>query len=106
MKTLETLLEQVKSAVRTADFAQLAQLAPQLETALADLPTTAPIAVLERIKRQAESNAALLDAARRGTRAARRRIDEVRRASQGLQTYDNRGKMADFSTVTHHAGRF
>ena len=48
----------------------------------------------------------LLDAARRGTRAARRRIDEVRRAAQGLQTYDNRGKRADFLTVAQHAGRF
>lgn len=106
MKTLETLLDEVKSAVRIADFAQLAQLAPQLETALADLATTAPRPVLERIKHKAENNAALLDAARRGTRAARRRIDEVRRAAQGLQTYDNRGKRADFLTVAQHAGRF
>jgi len=106
MKTLETLLDEVKSAVRIADFARLAQLAPQLETALANLAATAPRQALERLKRKAESNAALLDAARRGTRAARRRVEEVRRAAQGLQTYDNRGKRADFTTVSHPAGRF
>lgn len=106
MKTLETLLDEVRSAVRIADFAQLAELAPQLETALANLAATAPRQMLERLKMKAESNATLLDAALRGTRAARRRVDEVRRAAQGLQTYDNRGKRADFATTSHHAGRF
>lgn len=106
MKTLEILLDEVRSAVRIADFAQLAQLAPQLETALANLATTAPSQVLERLKMKAETNAALLDAARRGTRAARRRVDEVRRAAQGLQTYDNRGKRADFTATSYPAGRF
>lgn len=106
MNTLESLLDDVKTAVRLADFAQLAQLGPQLEVALDHLADTVPRQVLQRLKFKAEENAALLEAARRGTRAARRRVDEVRRAAQGLQTYDNRGKRADFATTPSPAGRF
>lgn len=110
MKSLETLLEEVGSAVRQADFARLGMLAPDLEAALEQLekPGGGQIArgILERLKAKANQNAALLDAARRGMRAARRRVEDGRRAAQGLQTYDVHGKRAEFVTSHVTAGRF
>lgn len=106
MNSLETVLDDVRAAVRRADFVRLGQLGPQLEVAMAQLADTVPRQVLLRLKIKAEENAALLDAARRGARAARRRVEEARRAAHGLQTYDNKGKRADFAAISSPAGRF
>ncbi|MCF8510044.1 MAG: hypothetical protein K9G43_01235 [Rhodobacteraceae bacterium] len=109
MQPLEALLDDVRTAVRAANFSTLAQLAPQLEAALADLSEVSAKndpATIGRIKAKAEQNAPLLDAARRGISAARRRLEEVRRASKGLQTYDMRGHRAEIAPIGPTAGRF
>lgn len=107
MKSLEGMLQAVNSAVKRADFECLARLAPALDAALADIETNhTPPPQLARILRAAEHNALLLEAARRGLRAARRRIEDTRRASSGLQTYDVRGQRADIVTGSKTAGRF
>ena len=63
-------------------------------------------ALMGRLQRKAEENAQLLDAARRGLRAARRRLEETRRVGAGLQTYDGKGRRADIVPGGPTAGRF
>ena len=106
MTSLDTLLEDVALQVRRADFSALARLTPQLETALAGLGGTVDAAVMGRLQRKAEENALLLDASRRGLRAARRRLEETRRVGAGLQTYDGKGRRSEIISDGPTAGRF
>jgi hypothetical protein len=105
MAKIETILDDMRAHLKSANFEALAALTPSLETAmqaLADLPPDE----LEQIRKRAETNATLLQAARRGVIAARRRLDEVRRAGSGLQTYDIKGKRATLNPGGTTAGRF
>ena len=106
MTPLEILLDDMAERVRQADFQALARLTPQLEAAMAALPAGAAPALMGRLQRKAEENAQLLDAARRGLRAARRRLEETRRVGAGLQTYDGKGRRADIVPGGATAGRF
>lgn len=106
MTPLETLLEDMAERVRRADFPALALLAPQLEAALTGFGGAVDPAVMWRLRRKAEENAQLLEAARRGLRAARRRIEETRRAGAALQTYDGKGRRAEIIPSGPTAGRF
>jgi hypothetical protein len=106
MTPLDTLLEDMALQVRRADFSALARLTPQLETALAGLGGAIDPATLGRLRRKAEENAQLLDASRRGLRAARRRLEETRRVGAGLQTYDGKGRRSEIIPVGPTAGRF
>ncbi len=106
MANLEQLLDAVRASTRSADFAALAELAPRLEAALADKSQFQQPGLLLRLKAKADENAAHLDAARRGLRSARRRLDEVQRAAKGLQTYDGKGRRADIAPLGQTAGRF
>ncbi len=106
MAHLETLLDDVRQHVKSANFTALAALAPQLEAALAEGGLTRNPAALRRIKQKADENAVLLDAARRGIRAARRRVEEARRVTTGLQTYDVKGRRAEIPPGGPTAGRF
>lgn len=106
MIPLEILLDDMAERVRQADFQALARLTPQLEAAMAVLPAGAAPALMGRLQRKAEENAQLLDAARRGLRAARRRLEETRRVGAGLQTYDGKGRRADIVPGGPTAGRF
>ena len=103
---LEDLLEAAARAVALADYAGAAALVPQIEAALAQLGPQADARTLARLRRQAERNVVCLDAARRGLRAARRRMEEVRRSAQGLSTYDDKGKRHDLPHAGLVAGRF
>ena len=106
MTPLDTLLEDMARQVRRADFAALALLTPQLEAALAGFGGAIDPATMGRLRRKAEENAQLLDASRRGLRAARRRLEETRRASAGLQTYDGKGRRSEIIPDGPTAGRF
>lgn len=106
MDELEVLLDDLSASVRAADFAALSRLAPRIEAALTDMQTPPDIAALRRLKAKADQNASLLDAARRGVRSARLRLDEVRRAAQNLQTYDVKGRRANIAPAGTTAGRF
>lgn len=110
MKPLETLLDEVGLAVRKADFAALGALAPHLEAALAKVEAVrigpAQLPDLARLKAKSAQNAALLDAARRGMQAARRRVSDAQGAARGLQTYDIRGRRSEIVTSVTTAGRF
>lgn len=106
MTPLEALLDEVRRRVRAADFSGLAEIAPRLEGALSGLGNLRDLGLLKRLMAKADENASLLDASRRGLRAARRRVDESRRAAQGLQTYDVKGRRADIAPLGPTAGRF
>lgn len=105
MTQIEELLRELRRHLSEADFAQAAALAPALEAALGQIGRP-DLATLRRLMGQAERNAALIEAARKGLRAARRRVDEVRRAGLGVQTYDGQGRRADIPVAGRLAGRF
>lgn len=106
MVLLERLLNDLETKVRRGDFASLASLAPQIEAALAELSLSSPLGDLARLKAKADFNARLLDAARRGVKAARRRLDDARLVTSGLQTYDGSGKRSDIALGAATTGRF
>ena len=84
------VLDAMHGAVRAGDLAALAPLGDELEAALDGFP--ADPAALEGLRARAERNLACLEAAARGLRAARRRVEEVTAAARGLDTYDAGGR--------------
>lgn len=102
---LEAILDEMRKCIKIADFSGLTVLALQLDQAVSIVrPKDAD--ALQRLKRKAAQNATLLDAARRGIMAARRRLEDARRAANGLQTYDGQGRRFDVATGGMTAGRF
>jgi flagellar biosynthesis/type III secretory pathway chaperone len=93
------LLADERKALLSGDLGGLAPFIAAKEKLLALLEGTAPDqAQLDRLRMAAASNQALLDAAQRGVRAARARIEVARNGGAGLSTYDAAGK-----TSTHGA---
>jgi hypothetical protein len=103
--TMERLLDQMHTAILTADFGALGPLAQALELALAGLDRPNQ-ALLQRISHKAARNATCLQAAGRGVRAAVRRLAEVRQNAAGLVTYDGAGKRAAYGGPGQLARRF
>lgn len=90
MASLEDLLDATTAALLAGDLTALARLAPQMEQA--DLsPADQP--QLLRLQSKAHRNARLLQAAARGVKAARLRVDEITRGPT-LTTYDAQGQKA------------
>lgn len=102
----DQLLDEMALHARSANFAGLGALVPRIEAALAVVGQNSGPDALYRWQRKAEENARLLDAAGRGLRAARRRLDESRKAMRSLQTYDNKGVKSDVMPDGLTAGRF
>lgn len=92
MAPLEDLLDQAAEALLAGELGRLAALTAQIESAA--LPPDR--ATAERLRGKAERNARLLDAAARGVKAARLRVDEITRAPT-LTTYDARGQKAQIA---------
>ncbi len=88
LETLEDLLDAVHRALLAGDLAALPPLAERIETAMVALPAGADAHGLQT---RARRNALLLEAAGRGLRAARRRLEELRGAAR-LSTYDHAGR--------------
>lgn len=91
---LDRLLEQEREALVSGDLARLPALIADKERLLAALERGAPpgAAALERLRARATANQVLLDAALRGVRAARARLETARSGGPALSTYDARGK--------------
>lgn len=89
-------LKEVGSALRQGRLGDLENLTASLEAALADTGPIAPESLL-RIRHQAVRNAALLQAAARGVRAARRRIAEIRAIGEGFVSYGPTGERDEAS---------
>jgi len=105
LESVPALMEEVQGALRRGDFGALALLTLRMEQAEASLHLAGGEELL-RIRRLAERNARTLIAARRGIKAARRRIAEVLSAARGLVTYDRQGHRVEESDVKHLARRF
>jgi len=99
--TLDDLLDRTHAAVIAGDMAALAALAPQVEAMLDALPPP-DAATGERLRRKADRNAALLQAAARGVRAAEARLVEIL-AGPTLTTYDARGRKAAIAALSPRA---
>lgn len=92
---LERLLEEERAALLGGDLARLPTLIAGKERLLLALEqaTARPDATaLDRLRERATANQALLDAALRGVRAARARLETARTGGPALSTYDARGK--------------
>ena len=88
---LSAELDRVYQVLRSGKLEGLAAATQALEAELARLdPLDA--AGLDLLRHKAQRNAACLDAAARGVRAARRRLAEIRTIETGLGTYDDKGR--------------
>lgn len=92
MALLEDLLDQAARALLAGDLGTLATLTAQIESA----PLPQDRMTAERLRTKAERNARLLDAAKRGVKAARLRVAEITRGPT-LTTYDARGQKAQIA---------
>ena len=60
---------------------------------------------VQMIRRKAERNAAVLQAAQKGIRSARRRLAEIRETAAGLVTYDRAGRRSELGEGRNLAQR-
>ncbi len=96
---LSAELDRVYHLLRSGKLEGLAAATQALEAELARLdPVDA--AGLEMLRHKARRNAACLDAAARGVRAARRRLAEIRTIESGLGTYDDKGRRDEVPGVS------
>jgi hypothetical protein len=92
---LDDLLDQTRDALVIGNLAALAGLAPRVATLAENLPQVdRPTA--ERLRRKADRNARLLQAATRGVRAAQQRLKDIS-AGASLVTYDAQGRRETLS---------
>jgi hypothetical protein len=101
ISALEELLDTEITAIQSADFTGLDAFADRKEALLAALtsgPAPEPRAI-ERLRAKARRNAAALDAAGRGLRAAGRRMAELARAGRP-ETYDAGGRRKGLAPAT------
>lgn len=92
---LDHSLDRLRAALRRGDLAELALAATAIEAQLTALDQPPDEAILHRLRGKAERNLKLLEAAARGLRAARHRLQEIAAGGRGLSTYDMRGQRAD-----------
>lgn len=102
---LKRVLEEVQHSLRLGDLAALPRLTRSMEEAEV-LARDISAADLLAIRDLADRNARTLLAARRGVKAARRRVEEVIAASRGLVTYDGQGHRVEESDHRTLAKRF
>ena len=91
------LLDQVYDALLHSDYGALPALSARLEAELQSPTDAMTQARLALIHRKADRNAACLLAAKRGIRAAQRRLSDIRTTASGLVTYDRSGHRAEVS---------
>ena len=99
------LLDAVYQALLRSDYAVLGKLSEDLERELQKPSGRITDADLQMISRKAERNAAVLLAAQKGIRSARRRLSEIRETASGLVTYDRSGRRAEVSEGRNLAQR-
>lgn len=90
---LLTLLDGLRAAARSGDFAGMGRLTAQIAADLAALEATPPRpAQLADLRARAAEVATLLQAAERGLSAARQRLAEIERLRTGPVTYGGDGR--------------
>ncbi|WP_102224014.1 hypothetical protein [Acidimangrovimonas sediminis] len=101
-EALRMLMREESAALRRADFAALAELLPQKEALARELEAAEPegsamagggsAGALSALLAEAQRNAGALRGAIGGVRAARLRLEELRRIESGTETYDRAGR--------------
>lgn len=89
-ETMAAALDRLHDALRQGQLSSLKGAVAALEGQLDGLKGL-NIEALDEVRRKALRNAACLQAARQGVRAARRRLDEIRMMDAGFVCYDSRG---------------
>lgn len=92
---LDDLLDLAYAAVMKADYAALDGIDAMISAVLAHSGAPRDLTQLTRLQEKAARNAICLQSAAKGIRAAMRRLEEVRRASVGLATYDGKGRRVE-----------
>jgi hypothetical protein len=98
----DRLLDHAHDALIAGDLAALGPLAEAMEKVQGWSDLDRPTA--ERLRRKADRNGQMLQAAARGVRAAQRRLAEIS-AEPGLTTYDARGRREQVGQVSGAAPR-
>lgn len=89
---LEAILRKERRALRTGDLGSLPKLANEKDSLISLVASGASdMARLVRLKTMADANKVLIVAALDGVRAARVRMDSIRRAAAGFDSYDSVG---------------
>lgn len=89
------VLDQIYAAMLASDYGALAGLTVALEQAQQWQTNPPTETEIQLIRYRAERNAAVLLAAQRGIRAARRRLADIRASSSSFVTYDSSGRRAE-----------
>jgi len=100
LAALHDVMEREAIMIRKADFSALTEATGRREhllTRLAQAATPSQTA-LEALRLHGQRNQALMGAALKGVRAARRRIEMLRNVQTSLNTYDKLGKRRDIAT--------
>ena len=103
---LDTLLDMAYAAVMKADYAALEVVEAKIAAVLAQGGAPRDLAQLTRLQQKAARNAICLQSAAKGIRAAMRRLEEVRRATVGLATYDGKGRRVETGGQLRLRARF
>lgn len=91
------ILDDMRNALVTGNLDALAVLAADLAQGMEATGPVDPNQAHE-IRAKAARNLACLDAASRGVRSARRRLDEIRKAASGaVVSYDGQGRRSETS---------
>lgn len=101
---ISTALHDIRAALLSGNFADLAQHLPALQAAESALGTT-DLATLRHIKAEAERTETCLHAALTGVRVARRRLVDITDAMSGLTTYDRDGTKATVASALPRSKR-
>lgn len=97
---IEAMLDRMFLAIRHGDLTQVPELTDAVGNAIAALQGETDAARLRRIQTKAARNTLCLAAAGRGLRAARRRLEAVATAQNGMQTYDGDGQSQTISNAS------
>lgn len=99
IEKIDDLLEDERTALLSGDLAALQGIAERKEALLQELAHARPGGdALKALRRKAERNAELLEAATKGLRSVMRRVAEIRRANGPLKTYGQDGAQQTLGT--------
>lgn len=101
--SLDELMDQTRDALVAGNLAALADLAPRV-AALAEALPQLDRQAADQLRRKAERNARLLQAATRGVRSAQKRFTEIINGVS-LVTYDARGRRETLNSTSLQSPR-
>lgn len=84
-------LQHTRNTLLSGDLSQLPTLVAQTEDLVRQLPLGGDVKMLRELRKQAQRNLHLLDAARRGFKDAQDRRRQIEDVAQGLKTYNRSG---------------